>query len=430
MVFLFRIRAFTLFCTAAITSSGVVFAQVDQSDTCLDATGSIACPSEPMQNRAINPSLSQLFESNRTILESQPWPASRGSEEFPSIPHLNTGLCQNSPLVPPPLIQPCSRSPLVVQHSSINQCEEGSLALRGLQLARTETTDRTTGAAAPRLAALFGLGSGLRTLPCPPTNIIIHRTDSSFGRSFRLLSSPYVCRNSSGGQRVSVENLPPRWQQAIIGFTSDLDADSRPICPDRQRGRAPTRQLRSSATCHFLVEPSGTIHQIRPLDQVGRHAWRWNLDSLCIENVGNENSDLDSGLTRQQVEANSRIIRYVTSVYPSIRNVLGHSEASLYESNRGRAPEPGARFMAALRTELGSNLSNTQAEGVCAAYDQQYMPSPRGAIPVGTIQLRLNCPGRALPESTLPENNLQDACDAYRQTECQIGPRGLMHSCP
>lgn len=67
---------------------------------------------------------------------------------------------------------------------------------------------------------------------------------------------------------------------------------------------------------HFLVDRDGTIWQLTPETALNRHAIGLNWCAIGIENVGGVDGRED--LTRAQMEANVKLIRYLRGKYPTI----------------------------------------------------------------------------------------------------------------
>lgn len=117
---------------------------------------------------------------------------------------------------------------------------------------------------------------------------------------------------------------------------------------------------RLNVASQFLVDRDGTIWRLMPETKFARHAIGYNHCAIGIENVGGFEGRED--LTAAQLESNVRLIKYLHAQYPTIRYVFGH-----YQQDAARAsglymelvpdyyaakPDPGPRFMRALRAEL------------------------------------------------------------------------------
>ena len=115
-----------------------------------------------------------------------------------------------------------------------------------------------------------------------------------------------------------------------------------------------------NVSTHFMVERDGTIHQLMPLDFMGRHVIGLNYSSIGIENVGGEGYKED--LTKEQLKANIFIINYLKKKFPTIEYVVGHHEYRCFEGTelwlekydgyRTKKFDPGPIFMRQLRENL------------------------------------------------------------------------------
>lgn len=112
-----------------------------------------------------------------------------------------------------------------------------------------------------------------------------------------------------------------------------------------------------NVSIHFLVARDGQIYRLMPETWMARHCIGLNYLSIGVENVGGEGG-LDN-LTRAQIEANIRLVRYLVEKYPGIEYLIGHHEYRRFEghplwlelddSYRTQKQDPGDRFMQAVR---------------------------------------------------------------------------------
>ena len=115
--------------------------------------------------------------------------------------------------------------------------------------------------------------------------------------------------------------------------------------------------------CHYLVDREGGIHKRMDECQIARHVIGLNQHAICIENMGTTKS----GLTSQQVEANAKLIHYLTAKYHSIDAMIGHSEYRKLEGvhslfrdltkDRTSKVDPGNDFLRKLRTNLAQRCT-------------------------------------------------------------------------
>ncbi|MEI0445959.1 peptidoglycan recognition family protein [Brachyspira intermedia] len=111
---------------------------------------------------------------------------------------------------------------------------------------------------------------------------------------------------------------------------------------------------------HFLVDFDGTIYANTPIEYIARHTVGFNYTSISIENIGYADK-----LTKEQLEANVKLINYIKSKYKSIKYIIAHYEYkdktlphySLYKElntkyiNPGKR-DPGTNFMRELRKRI------------------------------------------------------------------------------
>ena len=117
---------------------------------------------------------------------------------------------------------------------------------------------------------------------------------------------------------------------------------------------------RLNVASHFLVARDGTIFRLTEETALNRHSIGYNHCAIGIENVGGVDGRED--LTKEQLEANIKLIRYWKAKYPTIEYVWGH-----YQQNEAKAsglhiekvpdyyagkPDPGPKFMRGLREAL------------------------------------------------------------------------------
>ncbi len=108
----------------------------------------------------------------------------------------------------------------------------------------------------------------------------------------------------------------------------------------------------------FLVDRDGTILRLMPENWHARHCVGLNHIAIGVENVGDGKK---YPLTKAQIEADAKLIRYLAEVYP-ISHVIGHHEAAKMRKHpyfheevagyRTRKGDPGPAFMAAVRERI------------------------------------------------------------------------------
>ena len=74
-----------------------------------------------------------------------------------------------------------------------------------------------------------------------------------------------------------------------------------------------------NVSSQFLIDRDGTIFRLLPETTFARHVIGLNYLAIGIENIGSDNMPL----TKAQLEANEKLIRYLKRKYP-IDYVIGH----------------------------------------------------------------------------------------------------------
>jgi beta-N-acetylhexosaminidase len=125
-----------------------------------------------------------------------------------------------------------------------------------------------------------------------------------------------------------------------------------------------------NVSIHFLVDRDGSVYQLMPETKMARHAIGLNYVAIGVENVGGENN-VDN-LTDEQVEANIKLVRYLSNKYPSINYLAGHHEYREFENHplwmekdstyRTIKYDPGERFMNEVRKGI-ADLNLKKAGG-------------------------------------------------------------------
>jgi len=77
---------------------------------------------------------------------------------------------------------------------------------------------------------------------------------------------------------------------------------------------------------HFVVDRSGTIHQLVPLGLMCRHTVGLNWTAIGIEHVGRSDGEILAD--RRQLRASLRLTRWLQArLHIATRNVIGHNES-------------------------------------------------------------------------------------------------------
>ncbi len=150
----------------------------------------------------------------------------------------------------------------------------------------------------------------------------------------------------------------------VLHYTGGGSAKNTKRYFDRLTMEASREQLASAGkvnvSSHYLVDRDGTIYRLQPETRFARHCIGLNHVAIGVENVGDEQR---WKLTEAQVRANAALVRELARRFP-ITHLLGHHEVMQFRAHpyfverdagyRNRKPDPGARFMAAVRAELAA----------------------------------------------------------------------------
>ncbi|MCL1664328.1 peptidoglycan recognition protein family protein [Elizabethkingia ursingii] len=118
-----------------------------------------------------------------------------------------------------------------------------------------------------------------------------------------------------------------------------------------------SRESALNVSSQFIIDRDGSIYQLMPPTQFARHTIGLNYCAIGIENIGGSKQPL----TEAQVEANAKLIRYLTKKY-GIQYLIGHSEYGVFRNSplwKERNPnyftvkyDPGAGFMEKVRAKV------------------------------------------------------------------------------
>ena len=163
-----------------------------------------------------------------------------------------------------------------------------------------------------------------------------------------------------------METIVPRAIVIHWTVTNDCESVYNYFYPEETTDADSVEYGRLNVTSHFLIDRNGIIYRLTPETALNRHAIGWNWCAIGIENVGGV--DGQQNLTEQQLEANTRLVRYLKNKYGSIEYVLGHyqqdcgNEVGLWIENvpdyYAYKIDPGPIFMKRLSENLvGSQLT-------------------------------------------------------------------------
>lgn len=75
---------------------------------------------------------------------------------------------------------------------------------------------------------------------------------------------------------------------------------------------------------HFVVDKDGTIYSLIPENFTGRHVIGFNYTAFGIENIAKNSKQL----TKEQLNANILLVKYLKNKYKTIKYLIGHHEYS------------------------------------------------------------------------------------------------------
>lgn len=85
-----------------------------------------------------------------------------------------------------------------------------------------------------------------------------------------------------------------------------------------------------NVSTHFMIDRDGKIYRLMDETKMARHVIGLNYYAIGIENVGGENN-LDN-LTPAQLQANIKLIKYLTRKYADLTYMIGHHEYTQCEN--------------------------------------------------------------------------------------------------
>ena len=160
----------------------------------------------------------------------------------------------------------------------------------------------------------------------------------------------YVRRHDGGFMKPTWRLIDPR--VVVVHYTDSPDFIStyNTFAADV---RDPELHQVPGACAHFVIDRSGTIHQLVPLGVMCRHTVGLNWTAIGIEHVGY--SDAQVLGDRRQLSASLRLVRWLRCRFHiAIRNVIGHSESLSSPYHR--------EDVAALRTQTHGDFDHHDME--------------------------------------------------------------------
>lgn len=188
--------------------------------------------------------------------------------------------------------------------------------------------------------------------------IEIKQMPIDFGEKRVLLTKEYI-KNSYG---LEVENINITPEIIVIHHTAtdDLKESYDRFKPEilLQDRKYISKAGSLNVSAHFLVDFDGTIYSMMPETYMARHVIGLNLSSIGIENVGGNKK----ALTKEQLEANIKLVKYLKEKYKTIKYLIGHYEYTNAENHplflekdknyRTIKHDPDMNFMESLRSNF------------------------------------------------------------------------------
>lgn len=188
--------------------------------------------------------------------------------------------------------------------------------------------------------------------------IEIKQMPIDFGEKRVLLTKEYI-KNSYG---LEVENINITPEIIVIHHTAtdDLKESYDRFKPELllQDRKYISKAGSLNVSAHFLVDFDGTIYSMMPETYMARHVIGLNLSSIGIENVGGNKK----ALTKEQLEANIKLVEYLKEKYKTIKYLIGHYEYTNAENHplflekdknyRTIKHDPDMNFMESLRSNF------------------------------------------------------------------------------
>lgn len=111
-----------------------------------------------------------------------------------------------------------------------------------------------------------------------------------------------------------------------------------------------------NVSIQFLVDRDGSIYRLMDETTMARHVIGLNYCAIGIENVGGTK---DTPLTKKQLRANIKLVKYLKEKYPEIEYVIGHYEYTRFDGTplwlekdpgyRTKKTDPGVQFINKIR---------------------------------------------------------------------------------
>lgn len=205
--------------------------------------------------------------------------------------------------------------------------------------------------------SLIALFLGLSLFSCSPK------------ATFRIIDKPITW--NAEREKLSIQYLKDRHglekntatiepKMVVVHWTAinNIEVTFDVFNPPTLGGRADlTGASNLNVSSQFLIDRDGTVFRLLPDTAFARHVIGLNYLAIGIENIGSD----DMPLTKAQLTANEKLIRYLKRKYP-IEYVIGHHEYQNFQKTdlwketdpnyRTVKSDPGDKFMIQLRKKL------------------------------------------------------------------------------
>lgn len=204
---------------------------------------------------------------------------------------------------------------------------------------------------------VYGLLSIILFGACTTTKTIVNQP-ISFNEERELLTLEYL-RNRYGLEQDAPKIVPKmivlHWT-VIPTFEKSFQAFDPATLPNWRPDIKNVSGLNVSS--QFMIDRDGTIYQLLPETTMARHVIGLNHCAIGVENVGGTD---DLPLTREQLNSNIWLVRYLKGKY-DIDFLIGHYEYTLFEDHplwlekdegyRTVKTDPGSEFMEKVRESV------------------------------------------------------------------------------
>jgi len=197
--------------------------------------------------------------------------------------------------------------------------------------------------------------SSADSVPAAPSSVAVPKPHIiwdpiPFGPERKAQMVAYVRRHYGSFMKPTYKLIDPHVIVIHYTVTPTFQATYNTFAPD-----TPDPELHELPnTCaHFVIDKSGGIHQLVPLDIMCRHTVGLDWTAIGIEHVGYSDQEVLSD--RAQMAASLRLVRWLRCRYHiAIKNVIGHNESLSSPYHREDVPS--------LRTQTHSDFNHADMQ--------------------------------------------------------------------